>query len=118
MNLENPLENKSSLFIGGGVLAALTASLCCVGPLILTILGVSGAAALAQLEFLRVPMIIIVVFLFGVAGFNLFRKRKICEPGSICADPKKYKRIVFAYWAGLTLSFIGITSPYWLVWLF
>lgn len=111
-------ENKSTWLIGGGVVAAIAASLCCIGPLILTIIGVSGAAAMAKFDILRVPMIIIVIILFGTAGFYLFRKKEVCEPESICADPKKYKKMVMAYWVGLILSILGIFSPYWIVWLF
>lgn len=112
------LENKSKWFVGGGVIAAITASLCCIGPLILTVLGVSGAAVLTKLEVLRLPMIGLVVLLFGVAGYSLFRKGNTCEPGSICADPIKYKRMVMAYWVGLIIAIIGITSPNWIVRLF
>jgi mercuric ion transport protein len=112
------IENKSGWFIGGGVIAAVGASLCCIGPLILTVVGVSGAAALTRFEILRVPMIVVVVLLFGVAGYSLFRKKSICEPGSICADPPKYRSMVCAYWIGLILAGIGITSPYWVVWIF
>ncbi|PIR31509.1 MAG: mercury transporter [Bdellovibrionales bacterium CG11_big_fil_rev_8_21_14_0_20_38_13] len=112
------IENKSGLLIGGGVFAAIVASLCCVGPLLLTILGVSGAAALAKLDVLRIPMIIAVIALFGVAGFFLYQKRKVCEPGSICADPKKFKKMAVAYWIGLALAIVGITSPQWVVWIF
>lgn len=114
---ENP-ENKSSWLIGGGVLAAVTASLCCVGPLVLTVLGVSGAAVLSKLDVLRVPMIVIVIGLFGAAGFYLFRKKEVCEPGAICADPKKYKKMVNAYWVGLVLAVLGVFSPYWITWFF
>lgn len=114
---KNP-ENKSSWLIGGGILAAITASLCCIGPLILTIIGVSGAAVLTKFDVLRVPMIIIVIVLFGVAGFYLFRKKEVCEPGSICANPKKYKRMVTLYWVGLVFAILGISSPYWVVWFF
>ena len=112
------LENKSKWLVGGGILAALTASLCCIGPLILTVLGVSGAAALSKLEVLRLPMIGLVILLFGIAGYSLFRKRETCEPGSICADPVKYKRMVIAYWVGLALAILGIASPNWIVWIF
>ena len=118
MNQIKNLENKSKWFVGGGVLAAIMASLCCIGPLVLTILGVSGAAALSKLEFLRLPMIILVVILFGVAGYSLFHKRKTCEPDSICADPKNYKRMVIAYWLGLIIAGLGATSSNWIIWLF
>ncbi|MAE73532.1 MAG: mercury transporter [Bdellovibrionaceae bacterium] len=115
--IKNP-ENKSGWLIGGGVLASITTAICCIGPLVLTILGVSGAAVLAKFEIIRVPMIIIVVALFGAAGFYLFRKKDVCEPGSICADPKKYKNMVRAYWIGLVLAILGIFSPYWVTWFF
>ncbi|MBC85616.1 MAG: mercury transporter [Bdellovibrionaceae bacterium] len=111
-------ENRSSVLIGGGVFAAFVASLCCIGPLILTLLGVSGAAVLSKLEILRLPMTFIVAVMFGVAGFQLFRKKETCEPDSICANPKKYKRMVRAYWIGLILAVLGITSPNWIVWAF
>ena len=118
MNKGKTPENKSGLFIGGGVFAAFVASLCCIGPLLLTILGVSGAAVLSKLEVLRWPMAFIVVALFGAAGFYLFRKKDTCEPDSICANPKKYKKMVIAFWVGLVLALLGLTSPYWLVWIF
>lgn len=112
------IENKSGLLIGGGIIASIVASLCCIGPLLLTILGISGAAALAKFETIRLPMILIVIALFGVAGFTLYRKRNSCEPGSVCADPKKYRRMVVFYWIGLIVALLGITSPQWVAWLF
>ena len=51
-------------------------------------------------------------------GYLLFKKRETCEPGSICADPKKYKKMVIAYWVGLVIAVLGITSPNWIVWFF
>lgn len=108
------IENKSGWFIGGGIIASIIASLCCVGPLILTILGVSGAAALSKFETIRVPMIIVVVALFGVAGVFLFRKRGHCEPDSICANPKKFKMMIQFYWIGLFIALAVITAPQWI----
>ncbi len=114
----NKLENKSGWFIGGGIIASLAASLCCIGPLVLTLLGVSGAAALSRFESFRLPLVLVVVVLFGIAGRALYVKRNVCEPGSICADPKKYGRMVTFYWLGLVVAILGITSPWWVAWLF
>ncbi|MDZ4660129.1 MAG: mercuric transporter MerT family protein [Pseudomonadota bacterium] len=114
----NKIENKSGWLVGGGIFASIIASLCCVGPLVLTVLGVSGAAALSKFETVRGPMILLVFIFFGVAGFTLYRKRNSCEPGSICADPKKFKKMVIFYWAGLVIALLGITSPQWVAWLF
>lgn len=118
MKNEKPIENKTGLFIGTGVVAGLLASLCCVGPLVLTILGVSGAAALAKFDVLRIPLIILIIGIFSFAGYILYKKRKVCEPGSICANPKKYRQMIIAYWIGLGLAFLGITSPYIIAWIF
>lgn len=112
------IENKASWLVGGGIFASFIASLCCIGPLILTILGVSGAAALSKLEAVRVPMILLVLAFFGIAGFSLYRKRNSCEPGSICSDPKKFRKMVAIYWVGLSLALLGVTSPYWIAFIF
>lgn len=118
MNKNELIENKTGIFIGTGVVAGLLASLCCIGPLLLTILGVSGAAALAKFDALRVPLILFVIAIFGFAGYTLYKKRNVCEPGSICADPKKYKKMVLAYWVGLVVALIGLASPYTVAWIF
>ncbi len=111
---ENKIENKAGWLVGGGIIASVLASLCCVGPLVLTLLGVSGAAVLSQFGALRVPMIIIVLVLFGIAGISLYRKRKSCEVGSICADPKKFRKMVIFYWVGFVIAILGIASPQWI----
>lgn len=122
LDLENFMktnfENKTGWFIGSGIVGAFIASLCCVGPLILTVLGVSGAAVLSKFEVIRLPMILVVVTLFGFAGIVLYRKRKNCEPDSICADPKKFRKMVIFYWIGLAIAILGITSPQWVAWLY
>ncbi|PIU01040.1 MAG: mercury transporter [Bdellovibrionales bacterium CG10_big_fil_rev_8_21_14_0_10_45_34] len=112
------IENKSGWLVGGGVLASIVASICCIGPLVLTVLGISGAAALSKFETLRIPMIVFVLISFGIAGFSLYQKRNSCEQGSICADPSKFRRMVAFYWIGLVIAILGISSPQWVVFLF
>jgi mercuric ion transport protein len=111
-------EKRSSFLIGGGIVASFLASLCCIGPLILTFLGVSGAAVLSKVEAIRWPMILVVLALFSLAGMELYRKRNSCDPGSLCADPKKWKVLVVFYWVGLITAILAITSPYWVGWIF
>ncbi|GAB4025301.1 MAG: mercuric ion transporter MerT [Bdellovibrio sp.] len=118
MNSDSPIEKKTGLFIGTGIVASLLASLCCIGPLFLTILGVSGAAVLAKFDVIRVPLIILIIANFGFAGFTLYKKRKVCEPDSICADPKKYRKMVIIYWLGLGIAILGLASPYIIAWFF
>lgn len=115
--MEKKIENKSGWLIGGGIVASIIASLCCVGPLILTVIGVSGVAVFSKFEAVRTPMILLVISLFGIAGFTLYRKQTQCEPGSICANPKKYRKMIVFYWVGFVIALLGITSPQWIAWL-
>lgn len=105
------IQDKSAWLVGSGILASLIASVCCIGPLVLTVLGISGAAALSKFETIRAPMIGIVLILFGVSGYALFRKRISCEPGTACADPVKFRKMVVFYWLGLIAALILIFSP-------
>jgi hypothetical protein len=83
-----------------------------------TIAIVNGTLRNSNFERTAAPLTVAIVVLFGFAGITLYRKRKVCEPGSICADPKKYKRMVFAYRIGLIIALLGLGSPYLVAWLF
>ena len=98
--MSKSVKDKTGYLIGGGVIAGILASLCCVGPLVLTIIGVSGAAALSKFEVIRWPMTILVVAIFAYAGKMLYSKRNVCEPGSLCSDPKKWRFLAISYWLG------------------
>lgn len=117
-NRKVKLENHSGWLIGGGLLASMTAALCCIGPLLLTLIGVSGGAVLAKFEFLRTPMLFVMLLVFGWAGYLLFRKPNSCAPGSICSNPRKFKMMVLFYFVGLMASILIFSSPYWIVWIF
>lgn len=111
------VERKPGFLIGGGILAGILGSLCCIGPLILTLLGISGAAVLSRFDFLQLPMAVVVITAFGYAGYSLFKNRNSCEPSSICANPTKHRILIIAYTAGLIIAIAAITSPYWLLWI-
>lgn len=116
--MKKKIENKSGWLIGGGIVASIIASLCCVGPLVLTIIGVSGAAVVSKFDIVRIPMILLVISLFGIAGLTLYRKRIHCELGLICVTPKKHREMIIFYWIGFVISLLAITSPLWIAWLF
>ncbi|RYZ71265.1 MAG: mercury transporter [Proteobacteria bacterium] len=108
---------SSGILVAGGVLAGLMSSLCCVGPLILTILGLSGAATLSKLDAFRIPLIGIVGVLFTVAGWMLYRQRNACDPDSSCSKPGTWKRMFTIYVCSLVVVIVFITSPYWIAWI-
>lgn len=86
------------LWAGAG--AAVIGSLCCVGPLVLLALGVSGAwiGQLSALEPYR-PVFIGVMFVFIALAFRqLYLLPQRCEPGEACADPRRLRRQRWIFW--------------------
>ncbi len=84
----------------GAVLAAIGASACCVGPLLLVTLGVGGAwvASLTRLEPLRPVFVVLTLALLGFAGFRLYRRPAVCESGRPCADDRVRRRRRALFW--------------------
>ncbi len=101
------LKFKNSLVAGS--LAALGASVCCVGPLVLLMLGIGGAwiANLTALEPLRPWFIAATLLFLGLAFRRLYLQPQVCEPGVVCADPVVVKRQRLIFWAvALALSLL------------
>lgn len=92
------LNVKGSLV--AGALAAIGASVCCVGPLVLLTLGIGGVwvGNLTALEPVR-PFFIGVTLLFITLAFRrLYLAPQVCEPGTPCADPRTMKRQRLVFW--------------------
>lgn len=106
MSLPNP---KGSL--AAAALAAVGASLCCVAPLLLLVLGVGGAwvSKLTVLEPLR-PFLIVVTLLFlGLAFERLYLRQNTCGPDMLCSDPLVLRRLRLIFWIVFVGS-IGLLS--------
>lgn len=59
----------------GSIAAAVLASACCVGPLILALLGIGGGALLVKLEPLRPLFMVVTVALLGTGFYVTYRRR-------------------------------------------
>ena len=81
-------NTRSALFAGG--VAAILASTCCLGPLVLLGLGFSGAwiGNLAQLEPLRPLFVGAALVALYFAGRRIYRPAAACQPGEVCALPQ------------------------------
>jgi len=103
---------SGALLVGG--VAAILASTCCLGPLVLVALGLSGAwiGNLTLLEPYR-PFFIggALVALF-FAGRRIFRPARSCQPGEVCAVPRTRRiyKIVFGIVSALVL--VALLYPY------
>ena len=92
------MNSRTTLMAGAG--AAIGASLCCVGPLVLVTLGIGGAwvSNLSKLEPLRPFFMVATLGLLTWAWHQLYRTAELCEPGKFCADPRVSQRQRLIFW--------------------
>ena len=113
-SVENSRERTGSGALFVGDLAAILASTCCLGPLLLVSLGVSGAwiGNLTRLEPYRPYFIAGALVALFFAGRQIFRPAGACQQGEVCAVPRTRHvyRIIFGVVSALVL--IALVFPY------
>nr|WP_242596770.1 mercuric transporter MerT family protein [Pseudomonas sp. K-62] len=103
------------LLAAGGILAALGASSCCILPLVLFSLGVSGAwiGNLTALSAYQ-PLFVTGALAFLAVGFwRVYRQPQVaCAPGSACARPGSSRAAKIGLWTAAVLVLVAVTFPY------
>ena len=105
-------NGRGALLAGG--LAAILASTCCLGPLILVALGVSGAwiGNLTALESYRPFFIGAALIALFFAWWRIYRRPNACEPGEVCALPQVRTTYKVIFWIVVALVLIALAFPY------
>lgn len=105
-------SGRGALFAGG--FAAILASTCCLGPLILLSLGISGAwiSNLTLLEPYRPIFIGAALIALFFAYRRLFRPMTACNPGEVCAIPRVNATYKLLFWIVTLLIVIALSFPY------
>jgi mercuric ion transport protein len=107
---------RGALVVGG--LAAILASTCCLGPLVLLMLGISGAwiANLTALEPYR--PIFISISVAAVALFfsyrHIVRPAVACQAGEVCAVPEVRATYKILFGLAVALQLVAVSYP-WIV---
>jgi mercuric ion transport protein len=106
------LTGKGSLI--AGVLAAIGASVCCVGPLVLLALGISGAwiGNLTAMEPFRPWFIGLTLLFLGLTFRKLYLAPRACAPGAACADPRVLRRQRITFWIVTTMLLLLLAVPW------
>ncbi len=106
------LTEKSSLI--ASVLAAIGASVCCVGPLVLLALGIGGSwvGSLTAMEPYRPFFIGMTLLFLGLAFRKLYLVPQVCTPGTPCADPRTRQRQRLTFWI-VTVLLLGLLAVPW-----
>jgi mercuric ion transport protein len=98
----------------GSVLAATGASICCIGPVLFTVLGAGAAgAAASQFEAYRPIFLAVTVALLGGAFYTTYRPSasENCGPEGTCR-PASRRVAKIGLWLATLLVILLVTFPY------
>lgn len=120
VNLDGPVklgqDGVKKATLAGGIVAAVLASACCLGPLVLVMAGVSGAwiSNLTLLEPYRPAFIGVALVFMGLAWRQIYRAPAAaeCEPGTLCAVPQTNRVYRVMFWVVAGLVGVALTFPY------
>lgn len=103
---------REALFVGG--LAALLASSCCLGPLVLIMLGFSGAwiGNLTLLEPYRPIFLGAALVAMFFAWRRIYRPVQACKPGAVCAIAQVRSTYKLIFWVVAALVVVALGFPY------
>ena len=110
LGMDNKLE-RTTLAAGG--LAAILASACCVGPLVLVSLGLGGAwmsnlRALGPFQPVFIGLALIAMFF---AYRHIYRPAADCKPGEACAVPQVKTTYKLLFWIVAALILVALVFP-------
>lgn len=110
--MSDPPKGRGALFTGG--LAAILASTCCLGPLVLVTLGFSGAwiGNLTLLEPYRPMFIGTALVAMCFAWRRIYRPAQACEAGEVCAIPQVRSTYRLIFWVVTALVLVALGFPY------
>lgn len=98
-----------------GVVAAVGASLCCIGPILFVTLGV-GAGLASTFEPLRPVFTALTVLGFGIGFYVVYgppARAAACAPGEACATPRSRRRDEVLLWGATALAAVLWSFNYW-----
>jgi len=104
---------RESLVIGGGVLAAIGASLCCIGPLLFVALGIGAFGAASVFESARPYLLGAAVLALAFGFYRTYFRRESCAPGEVCATKPINRASRAALWvASVAVLAFALASYY------
>lgn len=106
----------SRWFATAGLVGAVLASSCCVVPLVLVALGVSGAwiGSLTALEPYKPYFVILTLALLAGGYWHVYLRRKPdCVDGTYCARPVSDRLTKTVLWLATIVVVIAMTLKWW-----
>jgi len=105
---------NAKLLSAGAVTSAVAASICCLGPLVLALLGLGGGALLLEFAPYRPYLLAVTPLFLGGAFYLTYRRRPAeeCTPGSACAHPSSRNGQKIVLWIVTVIVALTAAFPY------
>ncbi|GAA4782874.1 mercuric transporter MerT family protein [Lysobacter hankyongensis] len=115
--MSQPVSRTSLAALLGAAAAAIGASVCCVVPLALVLLGVSGAwiTSLTALEAWRPWLSVVALVCLAWAFWASYGPASRCRDDGICADTARLRRRRWLWFATLLITLL-LLFPYYIGW--
>ena len=103
---------------GGGLIASILASSCCILPLLLVSVGVGGSwmSSLTGLSPYQPLFLAISALAIGAGLWRAYRNQVACAPGTFCEVPVVTRATKVVLWTAATVSvaavLVNIVLPY------
>ena len=97
------------------IISAFIATSCCVGPLILALLGIGGGSLLLKFEPYRPYFMVATFGLLGTGFYFTYRKPKLVSakgPACACPAPKTHRAGRVMLWVATVLVCSFLAFPY------
>src|SRR5215213_3335933 len=106
---------KEKTVLGGAIVAAFAASLCCIAPLLFVLLGVGSLGMAAIFEPFRPYMMGGAVVLLALAYYWIYfksDKSESCAPGEECATKPANRASRLGLWIATLAVILFALTPY------
>ncbi len=109
---------RRTLLAAGGIVGAILASACCILPLVLVTLGVSGAwiGSLTMLEPFKPYIAVVTLGLIGGGFWHVYVRKPaavVCGPDGYCARPESTVITQVVLWIATALVLLALTIGWW-----
>ena len=105
--------SRTGGLLAGSMVSGVLASACCAGPLLLTVLGVSGGAIAHRFEPFRPYFLVVTYGLLAGAFYLTYRGRaSACAPGDGCSTsrPSRFARAML--WISVVVVAFATAFPW------
>ncbi len=100
----------------GGMAAVIAASVCCIGPALFIVFGITGLGFLSKLEFLRPYTLALTFILVVMSYYYAYGSGARCDDGTCSLPARRMNRIFF--WSLVVIVTLGLTFPFIIDWVY